>query len=44
MTNGYAASFLLGIGGSVAGMLLFWLMPRVGDEPSPQPKSQSINI
>ena len=32
ITGGYAASFLLGITGSMAGMILFWLLPNVGDE------------
>ncbi len=32
LTGGYAASFSLGIAGSVVGMFLFWLFPRVGDE------------
>ena len=32
LTGGYAASFSLGIAGSVTGMMLFWLLPRVGDE------------
>jgi MFS family permease len=32
LTDGYTASFSLGIAGSVTGMILFWLLPRVGDE------------
>ena len=35
ITAGYAASFLLGITGSLVGMTLFWLLPGVGDEATP---------
>ena len=32
ITGGYAASFLLGITGSLVGMISFWLLPSVGNE------------
>ncbi len=32
LTGGYVASFSLGIAGSIAGMFVFWLLPRAGDE------------
>jgi MFS family permease len=44
VTGGYAASFLLGITGSCVGMALFWALPSLAEETSPdRPVASPVN-